>query len=89
MTGVTVFLDSNDNGLPDDGETTFATLSDDPATPEIDEAGSYQFTGLAAGDYTVMEVVPSGFQQTAPKTIPGLLSFVEVLKDGVSGVDGL
>ena len=62
------------------------TLPDDPATPDIDEAGSYQFTGLASGEYAVTEVVPSGFQQTFPKTI---LGFVEVLKDGVGGVDGL
>ena len=50
MTGVTVFLDSNDNGLLNTGETTTMTLPDDPSTPDIDEAGSYQFTGLAAGE---------------------------------------
>ena len=89
MPGVTVFLDTNDNGLLNAGETTATTLPDDPATPGVDEAGSYQFTGLAAGNYAVMQVAPSVFQQTFPMTNSGLSSSIQVLKDGVGGVDGL
>ncbi len=51
--GVTVFLDTNDNGVLDAGETSAVT----------DSNGNYEFTGLAPGAYQVAEVLPVG--QTA------------------------
>ena len=54
--GVNIYLDLNDNGVLDDGEPF----------QETDENGQYVFEGLAAGTYTVREVVPDGFIQTAP-----------------------
>ncbi|MEO1433339.1 MAG: DUF4114 domain-containing protein, partial [Cyanobacteria bacterium J06633_8] len=41
-------------------------LRTDPNTPDIDETGYYEFNNLAAGDYTVREVVPTDFVQTFP-----------------------
>jgi uncharacterized repeat protein (TIGR01451 family) len=66
LAGVTIYLDLNNNGQLDAGEPTTLTRQDDPATTTVDELGTYQFTQLAAGTYTVREVVPSGFQQTLP-----------------------
>ena len=63
MPGVTVYIDENGNGifepsagpgiLADPFETTSAT-------------GTYTFSGLSPGNYTLREVVPAGFQETAP-----------------------
>src|SRR5262249_61824051 len=43
----TIFLDANDNGRLDAGETSAAT----------DALGHYAFSGLAAGAYTVRQAV--------------------------------
>ncbi len=56
LSGVTVYLDANNNGVLDAGEISTTTAAD----------GSYAFTGLAPGTYTVAEVVPAGWQQTYP-----------------------
>lgn len=56
VAGETVYLDQNDNGVPDSGEPTTTT----------DSNGSYSFTGLAAGTYNVREVVPSGDSELSP-----------------------
>lgn len=50
LAGVTVFLDSNRNGVLDTGELSSVT----------DNSGSYRFSDLAAGTYDVVEVLPSG-----------------------------
>ncbi len=53
----TVFLDTNNNGKLDAGETSVVTGSD----------GRYKFTGLAAGTYHVRRVFPNGYTySTAP-----------------------
>lgn len=57
LSGWVVFLDVNGNGGLDRAE---------PST-KTDAAGAYAFTGLAAGNYLVREVVPKGFQRTSPK----------------------
>ena len=54
--GVTVFLDTNNNGQFDLGEPSQATEAD----------GTYGFTGLMPGDYAVREVLPQDYQQTSP-----------------------
>ncbi|HTR18870.1 MAG TPA: SdrD B-like domain-containing protein [Candidatus Paceibacterota bacterium] len=58
LSGVTIFLDANNNGQLDNGETSLTT----------NKQGFYDFTGLVAGTYHVCEVVPSGWTQTYPKT---------------------
>jgi len=58
LAGVTVYLDLNDNGVKDSGETETLTDAD----------GRYTFTDLAPGDYTVAQIVPGGYEQTSPVT---------------------
>ncbi len=51
-----VFLDDNNNGTRDAGEAVTFTSA----------TGTYSFSGLAAGTYTVAEVIPAGWVQTSP-----------------------
>ncbi len=51
LAGVTVFLDSNNNGSLDGGEPTTTS----------DASGNYSFTGLADGTYNVRQVTPIGY----------------------------
>ena len=73
-----VFDDSNGNGTIDSGENGLAGetvyldiggaghfVQGDP-TATTDGNGNYAFMSLAPGTYTVAEVVPSGYSQTAP-----------------------
>jgi hypothetical protein len=55
IAGRVVFLDSNHNGKLDPGERYTTTAAD----------GSFTFTGLAAGNYLVVEVVPLGWAPTS------------------------
>ncbi len=79
MSGVTIYLDANANGQLDwtdgdgdnawdlgEGERWTLTRADDVLTPDVDEEGTYRFDDLSAGQYTVREVVPSGYQQSLP-----------------------
>ncbi|RIK76721.1 MAG: hypothetical protein DCC68_18745 [Planctomycetota bacterium] len=63
--GVTIYLDTNNNGQFDAGEPTTTTMQDNTATPE-NEAGMYWFTQVPAGTYMVREVLPTGWIQTYP-----------------------
>jgi hypothetical protein len=56
IVGAIVYADLNDNGQPDPGEPTAATGAD----------GTYELTGLAAGEYIIRDVVPTNFRQTFP-----------------------
>jgi len=56
LSGWTIYLDQNQNGVLDTGETSAIT----------DSSGNYAFTGLAAGTYTVAEVMQEGWEQTYP-----------------------
>lgn len=68
--GVLIYLDANNNGVYDPAtEVATRTRVDDPATPNVDETGYYEFTGLFAGQYIVREVVEDGWLQTAPNHI--------------------
>jgi len=60
LAGVTVFLDDDNNGLLDTGETSVIT----------DTNGDYSFIGLSKGDYIVAQVLQLGWQQTFPTPAP-------------------
>ena len=67
------FNDANGNGVRDTGEAGLAGVTirlTDAAgvirTTTTDSAGAFSFANVAAGSYVVSEVVPNGFQQTAP-----------------------
>ena len=56
LTGWTIFIDTNDNGLLDEGESSKVTGED----------GSYSFSDLAAGAHIIREVGQGGWTQTWP-----------------------
>ena len=56
LAGWTVYLDANNNGVLDAGERSATTAAD----------GSYTFTDVFAGTYTVREVLQSGWNETGP-----------------------
>ena len=87
LAGWTIFLDSIQNGVLDDGERSTITLADDPLTVHVDEAGIYVFHNLAAGTYTVAEVMQSGWRQSSPGEGP--LSFVQNLDAPASDLRGV
>ena len=64
LAGLTVYLDLNNDGIWEPGEPTTTTRTDDPATANVDEAGTYSFTGLVPGTYHVAEVLQPGWKQT-------------------------
>ncbi|GAC1574870.1 MAG: hypothetical protein NVS3B9_6980 [Candidatus Doudnabacteria bacterium] len=69
-----VFNDTNSNGVKDVGESAFAgaTLSlSGASTASATSAadGSYSFSGLASGSYTVTISPPSGYLTTSPNPI--------------------
>jgi hypothetical protein len=58
LAGITIFLDQNNNGLPDDGPQFVTTT---------DKDGNWKFNNLTPGFYHVREVVPAnGGSQTTP-----------------------
>ena len=67
-----VYLDLNTNGQYDSGEPTATTAAD----------GSYTFTGLLPGTYTVAEVRQSGWLQTFPSLTPEPIDPVGLDSDG-------
>lgn len=58
LSGITVFLDLNDNGVLDVSEPKTITSVDQFFTPTSNEAGQYTFTHLARGNYKVREILP-------------------------------
>ena len=56
--GVTLFIDANDNGVLDPGETSVTSNA----------SGFYSFTGLRYGNVTVRQVVPAGWQASTSAT---------------------
>ncbi len=71
--GWTIFLDANNNGALDAGETNTTTAAD----------GSYSFTNLGPGTYRVREVNQSGWTQTT--TNPAAITATS--GDNVANVD--
>jgi RHS repeat-associated protein len=66
LAGVSVYLDSNNNGKLDPDEPVKLTAEDDLSTLDIDETGKYEFNNLLSGNYTVREIIPPDFKQTFP-----------------------
>ncbi len=66
LADVTVYLDTNNNGVLDNNEPFRITAEDDTNTPNIDETGQYEFNNLEADTYIVRELIPEGFEQTFP-----------------------
>ena len=64
INGVTVFLDTNNNGTPESGEQQIQTNTQ----------GRGAFTNLPPGNYTVREVVPAGFSPSTTPVVPVTLS---------------
>jgi serine-aspartate repeat-containing protein C/D/E len=64
LSGVSVFLDTNNNGAPDTGEAQLQTNAE----------GRGAFTNLEPGNYTVREVVPAGFSPSTSAVVPLTLS---------------
>jgi uncharacterized repeat protein (TIGR01451 family) len=84
VAGVEIYVDLNHNGQWDPEEPHTLTQPDDPATAEIDETGDYELAGLAPpqpqlgsnqpASFTVAEVVPSGWVQSFPVSVPPVMS---------------
>ena len=66
MSGWTIFLDANNDGVLDAGERSTVTMADDPATTGVDETGMYWFSGVEPGSHTVREVLQAGWEQITP-----------------------
>lgn len=64
LSGVSVFLDTNNNGTADAGEQQLQTNAQ----------GRGAFTNLAPGNYTVREVVPAGFSPSTSAVVPVTLN---------------
>ncbi|MDB5352024.1 MAG: conserved repeat domain, partial [Planctomycetota bacterium] len=61
---VNLYLDKNNNGVIDTGDTLAGTQNVDVST------GAFSFTKLAPGTYIVQEVVPAGYILTGPTNAP-------------------
>jgi VCBS repeat-containing protein len=64
ISGISVYLDLNNNGVWDSAEPVTQTSSDLFYTPDINEAGEYAFTHLAQGTYTVRVALPDVLSAT-------------------------
>lgn len=64
LSGITVYLDSNNNGSLDAGEPTTISSVDQFYTPTVNEVGTYSFSHLARGTYHVREIVPAELDAT-------------------------
>lgn len=64
LAGVVVYLDANNNGTLDPTELSTTTSADEFYTPTVDESGSYSFTHLPSGTYTVRMIVSNRLSAT-------------------------
>ena len=79
MEGVTLYLDLNNNGVLDSDEPNQVSRQDDFVS-FLGDSSNYLFTfdNLLPGTYTVRQITPNGFIQTAPETD----SFVDTITIG-------
>jgi serine-aspartate repeat-containing protein C/D/E len=92
MVSGTKFNDVNGNGVRDADEPGLAgvtiQLTDAAGTARsttTEASGNFAFTGVSAGTYTVSEVVPTGFRQTAPAA-PGTFPATVTETESVTGL---
>ncbi len=65
-----VYLDLNDNGVLDEGEPLQFTTLERPESQLGRQLFTFEFEGLAPGDYTVRAIAPNGFSSTTPADGP-------------------
>ena len=82
---ITVYLDLNDNSRLDAGEPQTAPSPDLFFTPAVDEAGTYSFTHLAPGSYTVRTILPDLLSATPTAELTHIVTIVAA--QDKSGVD--
>ncbi|MGB3401136.1 MAG: putative Ig domain-containing protein [Microcoleaceae cyanobacterium] len=66
MDNVTVYLDLNNNGSLDENEPAQLTGPIDESAFGEKNPFQFSFENLLPGEYTVRQIVPSGFEQTVP-----------------------
>ncbi|MCY2993289.1 MAG: hypothetical protein NTY19_36225 [Planctomycetota bacterium] len=76
LAGITVYLDLNNDSHLDPGEPQTTTSSDLFFTPAVDEAGTYSFTHLAKGTYTVRAIVPTILSATPATELAHVVTIV-------------
>ncbi|MEO1529005.1 MAG: hypothetical protein AAFX06_26585 [Planctomycetota bacterium] len=82
IAGVTVFIDTNLNGVLDVNEPFRVTTADDLGTTEFDEAGHYEFDDVEPGTYSIRQVVLADSVATTPSVLE-----VELSPAGSTGND--
>ena len=85
LAGITVYLDLNNNDSPDPSEPQMKTSEDLYYTPTVDEAGTYSFTHLGTGTYTVRQVLPAVLSSTPPTQFEHTVSIIAA--EDRAGVD--
>ncbi|MCH2184109.1 MAG: hypothetical protein MK108_19090, partial [Mariniblastus sp.] len=65
LSGVTIYVDLNRNGVFNEHEPHTVTRRDNPRT-DFDETGMYEIDDLRPGWHVVREIVPAGYRQTFP-----------------------
>ena len=64
LAGITVYLDTNNNGALDPSEPSAVSSADLFYTPAVDETGTYSFSHLPTGTYHVREIIPAVLSST-------------------------
>lgn len=85
--GVTIYLDANQNGQLDVGESSTVTMQDDPLTRGIDETGMYWFTELEEGSHYIREIAPNGSFQTWPAEAVNYRYSVDLIGNVLTDLD--
>ncbi len=85
LADIVVYLDVDNDSTLDAGEPETVTSADQFYTPSIDEAGSYSFTHLAPGTYTVRAIVPATLSATPAAELVHVVTITAA--EDRSGVD--
>lgn len=85
LSGLTAYLDLNNNNVLDPDEPSTTTSQDLFYTPTMDEAGSFSFTHLASGTYVVRHIVPALLSATPLAELVHTISITTA--EDRSGVD--
>jgi hypothetical protein len=87
------FNDLNGNGVRDAGEPglsgvtiTLSLTGTTPRTVVTGSDGTFSFSAVPFGSYTISETVPAGFQQTAPGAPGTLTALVDFGHQAVAGL---